>query len=331
MPPKADARPPFSFSLLYSLERPPSRARARGSFPSSLRRFVASPLRLRPHSGRVRPRGAVPVVREAMLNGRTGFGYTSRMQRGRSAAVRRTKAVVVSFALGIITTFAVAWVGAARENTLSRPKVLEDIVHSGHFASVRFSRGRTVDHCIVDWSERVPDSPSRSSAGSIALLGSPSEHKASRTPRWSKAWLSEAPDRPTDTWLASGRASSLHELAAGWPFRALRCEFDSPVPVPKRTPPAVYTPRRGIALDCHTVVRGGGTVFQPRALPYGVLVPGFAANTALYAACWFVAVFGTRDARRRLRACRGKCERCGYDLHGQVSPGCPECGHRRPT
>jgi hypothetical protein len=32
--------------------------------------------------------------------------------------------------------------------------------------------------------------------------------------------------------------------------------------------------------------------------------------------------------RRRWRRRRGRCEQCGYDLTGNKSGVCPECGHR---
>ena len=39
-----------------------------------------------------------------------------------------------------------------------------------------------------------------------------------------------------------------------------------------------------------------------------------------------VAVSERRDARRLRRVKRGLCEWCGYDLTGNVSGVCPECG-----
>ncbi len=56
-------------------------------------------------------------------------------------------------------------------------------------------------------------------------------------------------------------------------------------------------------------------------LPLAIIVPGFAANTLFYAA-----PFATR---RLIRRKRGLCVACGYDLRGNLSAGCPECGWRR--
>jgi len=33
--------------------------------------------------------------------------------------------------------------------------------------------------------------------------------------------------------------------------------------------------------------------------------------------------------RRMIRRKRGHCIKCGYDLRGDFSAGCPECGWRR--
>ncbi|MFO0836233.1 MAG: hypothetical protein U0638_14775 [Phycisphaerales bacterium] len=68
------------------------------------------------------------------------------------------------------------------------------------------------------------------------------------------------------------------------------------------------------------------SVFK-RWLPIYILPLGFTLNTLFYAAAWFVPLFGIRIARRTLRARRGLCTRCAYDLRG-LAPGasCPECG-----
>jgi hypothetical protein len=62
-------------------------------------------------------------------------------------------------------------------------------------------------------------------------------------------------------------------------------------------------------------------------LPIYILPLGFTLNTLFYAATWFVPLFGIRIARRTLRARRGLCTRCAYDLKGLApSASCPECG-----
>ncbi len=56
---------------------------------------------------------------------------------------------------------------------------------------------------------------------------------------------------------------------------------------------------------------------------------GFLVNTGVFAMAWMPLVFapvlwgaGRRVAWRK----RGRCPACGYDLHGRLDEGCPECG-----
>ena len=58
-----------------------------------------------------------------------------------------------------------------------------------------------------------------------------------------------------------------------------------------------------------------------RPVPYGLAVAASAAVPGLWCG---LTVFGYRRLRHRRR--RGLCERCGYDLTGNVSGTCPECG-----
>ncbi len=67
----------------------------------------------------------------------------------------------------------------------------------------------------------------------------------------------------------------------------------------------------------------------PRTLPYHVIWPGFAINTAFYAAILWLLTLGPFTARSFIRRRRGLCIKCGYDLRGDLSSGCPECGWRR--
>lgn len=60
---------------------------------------------------------------------------------------------------------------------------------------------------------------------------------------------------------------------------------------------------------------GGG----PGACVGFVLLPGYCVGAALGGAALSRFV-------RRTRYCPGRCDRCGYDLTGNVSGVCPECG-----
>ncbi len=67
----------------------------------------------------------------------------------------------------------------------------------------------------------------------------------------------------------------------------------------------------------------------PRLLPLTPQPTGFAINTAFYAAILWLVTLGPFTARRMIRRTRGHCIKCGYDLRGDFSAGCPECGWRR--
>ena len=64
-------------------------------------------------------------------------------------------------------------------------------------------------------------------------------------------------------------------------------------------------------------------------LPLAAIWPGFAINTIFYAAILWMLSLGPFAARRFIRRNRGHCIKCGYDLRGDFSAGCPECGWRR--
>jgi hypothetical protein len=70
-----------------------------------------------------------------------------------------------------------------------------------------------------------------------------------------------------------------------------------------------------------------GPASLPLVFPYGVIWPGFAANTIFFA----IGIAGSRwlyvGARNRRRIRKGLCPMCRYQLQG--FEGCPECGWRR--
>src|SRR6185436_16984229 len=52
---------------------------------------------------------------------------------------------------------------------------------------------------------------------------------------------------------------------------------------------------------------------------YRPIWPGFAINTIFYAAILWLPFAATKVVRRRMRAHRGRCTACGYDLRGRAS------------
>ena len=115
----------------------------------------------------------------------------------------------------------------------------------------------------------------------------------------------------TDSLSAGARVMVATET--GWPWIAFACEFSD--------------------VGGH---RGGWMIGRPRAsggpvraLAWRPLWPGAALNMLVFAAGWLVILLAPRAIRRTRRRRRGACERCGYDLRGTPSGGCPECGFAR--
>ena len=67
---------------------------------------------------------------------------------------------------------------------------------------------------------------------------------------------------------------------------------------------------------------------EPRCLiiPYELLWPGFAGNTAFYAAVLWLLIPGPFALHRLIRRRRGLCPACGYDRRHAEHEVCPECG-----
>lgn len=116
--------------------------------------------------------------------------------------------------------------------------------------------------------------------------------------------------------------TSATEEAIGWPRLAFWCEIASRVH--SDASQALGT-RGGITVSSRN--RNGRIDF--RCIPLRPIWPGLALDTALYAALWAVPLTIVPFIRGAVRARRGLCRHCGYDLLGDLEGGCPECGWRR--
>ncbi|MCC6676791.1 MAG: hypothetical protein IT436_06570 [Phycisphaerales bacterium] len=136
-----------------------------------------------------------------------------------------------------------------------------------------------------------------------------------------------APDPEADpsiTW------AGVIQDARGWPMPALGCEWTYDSNQMFRWPPPTqpWLPLSGgIALKSTTASNDPSTF---RALPYLPIWPGLLADTAFYAILISLAVFTVGRVRGFLRLRRNRCPSCGYSLAGLTTPGCPECGWKRP-
>jgi len=103
------------------------------------------------------------------------------------------------------------------------------------------------------------------------------------------------------------------EQGSGWPSLSMCCTLYE---IGINPPREIAQPSSGLHI------------FN-RQLPLRPIWPGFLIDTIIYAAILFGVFLGFTSAKRFIRAKRGRCPRCGYDLRGQLAQGCPECGWNR--
>jgi hypothetical protein len=63
-----------------------------------------------------------------------------------------------------------------------------------------------------------------------------------------------------------------------------------------------------------------------RRFPIGLIPRGLLLNTAFYSTCSFLLAASFSASRRHLRRRRGLCPHCCYNLTGNTTGICPECG-----
>lgn len=130
------------------------------------------------------------------------------------------------------------------------------------------------------------------------------------------AWLPPIPDEPAGLVGYGGRA-------AGWPWATMRSlvRVDPATRVPRwrgrlrLRPESFYGARR---LNLQDPESG--------CVPLLPIAEGFTLSTLMWATPCFLVLAAPGLVRRRLRASRGRCTRCGYDLRGTGAGLCPECG-----
>lgn len=126
--------------------------------------------------------------------------------------------------------------------------------------------------------------------------------------------------------------------ARGWPFLCLYSRIHEhrddalalagrPVTggirLPPRQIPLATSPQAlisGVRNPSQLILR------EARALPLLPIWPGLILNTLIYAAALWLLTLGPIRLRRALRARKGHCPQCGYDLNNLEAQRCPECG-----
>ena len=112
------------------------------------------------------------------------------------------------------------------------------------------------------------------------------------------------------------------DLGLGWPCAAMgyRIDFDSGFDV------AQLSYRFTGSLAGYSMFETGEL---PRVLPLRPIWRGFVFNTIFYAVILSVLCYAPAKLRRSVRARRGMCPVCAYDLRHADHAVCPECS--RPT
>jgi len=228
-------------------------------------------------------------------------------------------------ALGIITTVGVAW-GVANW----RPIPMYPRTQGGSFE--RWDRGWSVAEAPVTgaldswWDELTSDGATpeakKAMAGPAvekmrathAQLAKERPFAINDTPR---AWGTFAQRNPPPPDVDMGA-----DTAYGWPRLCLwhrtMSTFD---PVTSSVSGGML--EGGILVFGKVDVRG----HDYRALPLRPIWSGLAVNALVFGLMWWLLLFVPGIVRRRLRAKRGACLRCGYDLRATPAGSpCPECG-----
>lgn len=129
--------------------------------------------------------------------------------------------------------------------------------------------------------------------------------------------------RPADRFLVSSEFGAL-VFEVEWPQRAkidpAWSYFDNPLP-------RQFGQHRGAMGFAAYRSASRHYILLPPVILWGVTLPHWFAfiATTILPACWLAR---RRRVIERWRSTHGRCSSCGYDLTGNVSGICPECGVR---
>jgi hypothetical protein len=141
------------------------------------------------------------------------------------------------------------------------------------------------------------------------------------------SWRAPPAYEAVPSWSRLGPArSGAHRMvdaeeAAGWPLKSMWAAV-----VESRGQGWITLSSTAIHFAGWTTPMADGTVHSQRLLPLLPIWRGFAINTFLYSAILALLFYPPRVIRRAIRARRGLCTSCGYDLRGAAHERCPECG-----
>jgi hypothetical protein len=223
-------------------------------------------------------------------------------------AWRRT--LILSIFMGVVLTFAVAWLLATRALDTPRPGRVANNGSPAQWIDIaRYDRfGSTDVRCLA----------ASATFGDAASTPLRPEELA---PLWMRPMLVPW---GWNTKPKSGAFSVRTVKISGWPLPCLYSLYEA---VPN---PAMWPHKAISGLVMSDSWTGFGVKWageMPVAFPYRPRWAPVLVNVLFYGAIWAglmtLAHKGVRGRRRR----RGQCESCRYDLRG-LAPGapCPECG-----
>lgn len=187
------------------------------------------------------------------------------------------RCLVLPLLLGVATTFAVAWWGALRP--AGRIVVGSQTYDNGGDLTVFFIRSNAMG---VSRACLVLGKTERFISSTQSTLGKGHYHDASLWGRLDPGVVPKLSD--TSAQVIQNGALLLQESAGGWPMLALWTSRESI--------DEAYATTRSTPLAATGRAEVGGRVF-----PYRPLWPGFAVNTAIFAALWFVVLGPTLSAQ----------------------------------
>lgn len=228
--------------------------------------------------------------------------------------------VLIALVLGAMTTIAIAWgIASSRPNGSGA---------MGWGSGVLFETGGI----LCGGSERRLRGQWFFALDGTTNAGTADQFRASHSQLGTQVRTAES----IPTWVrlpsvseSTPRSRQFCSNAYGWPLLSLHGT------VLEATRPSPTDPTAHMTMyEDYWVI---GHRYDPgaRTLPLGIIWPGFLINTFTFAAAWFVLLFAAHRATSALitrrRLCRGTCPMCRYDLRGDFSSGCHECGWNRIT
>ncbi len=222
--------------------------------------------------------------------------------------------------LGAATTIATSWYFAAGRTKDGEWLRHEEKVYSrvgGKFGAGPWTvyRNERLGQVLI---RRFPSFISPESLPPYWHIGWPAERYV---PVWASGFL---PSEPGEGMLGHAAVEG-----SGWPAIAMRTRYERWSVAGQLGGQSFLQVTEGILLTPKAAVRRGCMLSRAKVIPLRPLWPGFAVNTVFYAALLWPLISGPFALRRRIRRKRGLCVACGYDLRGNLSAGCPECGWRR--